>query len=616
MGLLDLTSKVITEYKADIGDHKAKIKELTGAQKDLAKEELKAAEARNAQLDDQIKGLAKVGVALAGVAAAVAIGKAGFDEYSKYQRLSAQVSSETLTKLKEASGGLRSEMDLLSFAARTQHATFKLNADQQALTLEAMRALEKQGFDTEKVFEQVTKAVVEANGEGLKEFGISVDNGKSKAEAFKNVMAALADETKKVGGNLNREGDEVRRMGVQWDDAMSKLKRAIGEIVVALGPLLSVIGDIGGVLADVVGELSSVVSSLLKPITLPGQVSLGTIISASMVNAQTRQALSQQASADESAYLSPTLAASHEIDPRIAARYAQASNVRWAKITAALQKASDEAYGKVSRVAARDAALSRRIGGSVASDGLLREPKPGEFDLGVGSGITIGGFEGEFGGTGEFQGMIDQRGRDINRGAWDSFWSRWQSGAAADARQTGKLEKIFGPLSDFQAYAAGFQLLEGALTSAFTAWVTGSDSALNAARKFVAGYLQNMSTQLFGEALKELAYGVAYSFIPLRAAEAPGHFAAAAKFAAAAATVGGLSIALGGGGGSSTTGGATAAPVGTASASASSGQTRTTLVLLGDETGEESPRRRQNRAAAALERARRVTSADDGVIYG
>ena len=615
MGLLDFTSKVLTEYKADISDHKAKVKELTGAQRDLAAEELKSAQARNKQIDDQISGLGKVAFAVGTAVAAIKVGQAGFEEYTKFQKLSAQVSSETLDKLKSASGGLRSEMDLLSFAAKTQHATFKLNADQQAVALQAMRALEKQGFDTEKVFEQVTKAVMEANGEGLKEFGISVDNGKDKAEAFKNVMTALSGEVRKVGGDLNQEGDDVRRMGVQWDDAMSKLKRAIGEIVVALGPLLSLVGDIAGAVGSVVGKLSSVVSTLLQPISLPGQASLGTIIAASLVRQQTADAMSQSAGADAVAANTGSYAFSSEVDPRVAARYAQASLVRWKKITEALKKAKAEAYGEATGAKIGGARSVGRIGGSVASDGL---GAPGTFDLGVGSGINVGGFAFEtslgsgirddFGAPGGLQGLIDQRGADILSG---------QDGAAqaAGEQRQNKLERIFGPISDFNAYAAGFKLLEDAVTSAFSAWVSGSKSFAAAIKDAIKQGVMANAIDMFAQAIKHGAYALgSLAFGDARGAAT--HAAAAAKFAAGAVVLGGFAKALGGGdtGSSASTGGG-AAPIAGASAANQNAPGRPITVILGDEYGAESPRRRQQRAALALEQARRVSDSE-GIVYG
>mgnify|MGYP006915316933 CR=1 FL=1 len=124
--------------------------------------------------------------------------------------------------------------------------------------------------------------------------------------------------------------------------------------------------------------------------------------------------------------------------------------------------------------------------------------------------------------------------------------------AASDARKS-KLEAIFGPLSDFNAYAAGFDLLKGSVESAFGAWVDGSKSAAEAAKAFAGSTLKTIAMTLLAESIKNTAYGAAALFNPVTAAEAPGYFAAAAKYAGAAVLVGGLARQLGGGGASGST---------------------------------------------------------------
>lgn len=614
MGLLDFTSKVLTEYKADISDHKAKIKQLTGAQKELAKAELEAAEARNKQLEDQKQGLGRIAIAAGAAFAAIKVGQSGLQEYIKYSDLAAQTNTATLDRLKAASGGLRSEMDLLSFSAKTQHASFKLTTDQQEIALKAMRALSKQGFDSTEVFDKVTQSLVTLQGDGLKEFGIQVDQGKTKAETFANIMKALSGEVAKAGGNLNAQSDDAKRLGVEWDDALSKLKRAIGQIVTALGPLISGI-------ARLVGGIGSLVSTWLDAIDpSSGRISLGSALGLTATDISLRHqdatSLSSGAMAAESAYQSGTRTDAYEIDPRVAGRYAQASLVRWTKITAALKKAKAEAYGEAVGVRSAGGRGYRPgdFSNGFASDGLAT---PGAFDLGIGSGINVGGtFDTSlgagildtYGAPGALQGLINDKGSAMAK----------DRAAASDARKS-KLEAIFGPLSDFNAYAAGFDLLKGSVESAFGAWVDGSKSAAEAAKAFAGSTLKTIAMTLLAESIKNTAYGAAALFNPVTAAEAPGYFAAAAKYAGAAVLVGGLARQLGGGGasGSTTAGAGGGAAPSLVSTSAQSGAPQRPIVqILGDEFAEDSPRRRQQRAARAFEQARRATSDDGGIIYG
>ena len=612
MGLLDFTSKILTEYKADISDHKAKIKQLTGAQKELAKAELDAAEARNKQLEDQKAGLGKLALAAGAAFAAIKVGQAGLAEYARFADLSARVSGDTLAKLKEASGGLRTEMDLLTFAAKTNHGAFKLNVEQQELTLKAMRALGKQGYEAEKVFEAVTTAVSEAKTDALEPFGISIDVAGTKADKFKAIMQALSGTVADAGGDLNAQSDDAKRLGVQWDDAMSKIKRAIGGIVNALGPLFSLVADVAGLIGTVVDKLGSVVSVLLQPIKLPGQVSLGTIIAEQMAAAGERRRISQQAGDYESSRVGPDLAYSSEYDPRMGANAALRQRVITEAWVDRVKKAYDAGYG-------RGASGGGRGGGGrgyrpgdfssgFASDGL---GSPGSFDLGIGSGINVGGtFDtslgagilDSYGDPGQLQGIINAGGA--------------AGGASASNSNEGALAKMFGPLSDFDAYASGFELLRGAVTSAFQAWMDGSKSIGAAVKGAISAMIGAKAVDMLAESLRHGAYAIgSLAFGDVKGAAM--HGTAAVKFAAGAVGLGVLAKTLGGGGGSTTAAGASggAAPTGGASASQQT-SSRPITILLGDEYGADSPRRRQQRAALAIEAGKRAIGSDDGVIYG
>ena len=76
MGLLDFGSKIVSTYKADTSDHKAKIRELSGIEKQAAQDQLKHIESKNKGLEGQIKMLGKVTVAFGAIAVA---GKIAFD---------------------------------------------------------------------------------------------------------------------------------------------------------------------------------------------------------------------------------------------------------------------------------------------------------------------------------------------------------------------------------------------------------------------------------------------------------------------------------------------------------------------------------------------------------
>ena len=51
MGLLDFASNVLTKYKADISDHKAKVRELEGEERKLAQARVDGLEKGNKSID-------------------------------------------------------------------------------------------------------------------------------------------------------------------------------------------------------------------------------------------------------------------------------------------------------------------------------------------------------------------------------------------------------------------------------------------------------------------------------------------------------------------------------------------------------------------------------------
>ena len=695
MGLLDFTSKVLTEYKADISDHKAKIKQLTGEQKELAKVELAAAEARNKQIDQAKEKLGQYALAVGGAFAAIKVGQAGLNEYIKYSQVAQTTTNETLERLKSAAGGLRTEMDLLTFAAKTNHGAFKLTTDQQELTLKAMRALEKQGADSAKVFDAVTTAVSEAKTDALEPFGISIDVTGTKADKFAAIMKALSGEVTKAGGDLSSQGDEAKKLGVQWDDAMSTIKRAIGSIVVGLAPLISAVSDLAAAVGAVVGKAAQLASYVpggtstavgagaAAALGGPGGIALygayklaGNLDQTKAIQAIQARSAEQDAinkAVFDRAMGSLNRAPSYRVgrgDALLASQTSIAAGARGDDILEAVKVAKASALGQdqiardIDRILdsstrTAKAALdkqkafnsfvyglrgvavgfgpTKRTGGSggrgyqpgdfsngISSDGLGFAPGKGEFDTGVGSTAFGYGsaFGGGFGDPNQF--ALDDMRRAFARDKADQMIGGTfgigkyggglrDLGAAAGKRQSA-LEGMFGPLSDFNAYAAGFEMLRGAVGSAFQAWLDGSKSIGAAVKGAISAMIGAKAVDMLSESLRHGAYALgSLAFGDVKGAAL--HGTAAVKFAAGAVGLGLLAKGLGGS--STTAAGASggAAPTGGSIAGQQS-SSRPITILLGDEMAADSPRRRQQRAAYTIEQAKRGLSNEAGVIYG
>lgn len=261
----DFVSKVLTLFKVDTSDMKAGLKELTGEEKKLAQAQLDRANSTNKQYDDWIGSMGKANQALELVNKAVGFAKDAFKAYSEDLRLRAAAGAADIEKLKAASLGLRTEHELLTFAAQVQHGAFKLNSDQMATAQKAMVALTRAGFDQEEVTKKVTDALVKANGGGLDDFGILLKQGKTDAENFNNVMDALAVKAAGVDESTGTAGEGVQRMGVSMAESVDKMKRAVGELVVALEPLLTALASAVGLVADIAGSVISEVGMKWDP---------------------------------------------------------------------------------------------------------------------------------------------------------------------------------------------------------------------------------------------------------------------------------------------------------------------------------------------------------------
>lgn len=187
----------------------------------------------------------------------------------------------------------------------------------------------------------------------------------------------------------------------------------------------------------------------------------------------------------------------------------------------------------------------------------------------------------------------------------DQAYNMWQKRSGASF-----LEETFGKVGEFDLYKKAFDGLTSATTSAFHAWVTGSESLGNAFKKSVATALEAMGAQMLIESLKHAAYAIgSVAFYDYAGAAA--HTAAAAEFAAGALAAGVAARALGGGGSSAaSSGGAGSGAAQTYSAPAgATGQGQNPIIVYGDSFADDSPYMKQIKAQKLVNTALGKTSA-------
>lgn len=167
--------------------------------------------------------------------------------------------------------------------------------------------------------------------------------------------------------------------------------------------------------------------------------------------------------------------------------------------------------------------------------------------------------------------------------------------ALTRANQKSALEGLFGPLSEFNAYQAGWQTLTDSVRGAYGAIVDGEGSTSAAIKNILKESLKSMGSRMLIRGLEEVAEGIAALANPnpvWGAKSAATHFLAAAKFGAGATAAGVAASGIGGGGAGN------AAPVGGAGGYSGGGGGdggRRTVYIVGSPHSDDTPRQRRQR---------------------
>jgi hypothetical protein len=562
---LDFASKVITYFKADVSDLKSGLRELQGEEKKLAQAQLDAAKERNEGLESWVKGLGNANQALELVGKAVEFGKDAFKEYADDLRMRAAAGTADIEALKKASLGLRSEDELLAFAAKTQHGMYKLTQEQMELAQKAMVGLTRAGFDQKEVVDKVTEALVSGKTRGLKEFGIAVKATGDETESLNAIMGELATKANGVDEGTQTAAEGVQSSAVTMGDAFNNMKQAIGELVAALAPLI-------GAFAKAVEGVAGVVSWALKlPSVVIGAANgdyanpsmLGDYVAGLDAQAAARDAAA--ASAKNSLYNDPNynpFGNPYEQNPLNYRNFGDAAGVyhqnAWEQDTGAYANGSTVDEGalytfsngvlkKLPKQSKGGGKGGNYFGGGSVSDyasvdGSDRVGKPIGFGDTQYNSLLQNGVGGDFGiGDSKTKGDWADTAKlsDEQLKAYVDSQNKFFQGlkgiaAANKAEEKSFLESHFGKLEQFDAYATAFGMLSGAITTSMDAWITGSMGAADAIKKFIGEQLKAEATSLAIQALKHGAWAIgSLAFGDFAGAAA--HGIAAGEFGAAAA---------------------------------------------------------------------------------
>lgn len=493
MGLFDISQRVVTFYKADTSDHKAKIRELSGEQKKLAKEQLDALEKQNKNVQSNINAIGKLAAGFAGVGVAITAVEAVFEHFT--WMASSQARS------------LREEMK-------------RLGAD------------------------------------GVSDFakmGDAVESLNSRLKLTEGILSALDKQMAAMGG-LNRNA--------ALDKSFSGLSRS---------------------------TLESIVERESRK--LNDESVLG-------FDSFTSQIDAAKAAGDSMALLKIEEARVEATERRAAAQ--RAINILIAAEAEAQRKA-EAARGKggggysLGGTNAQDSGGARDITNRYSSGASINS-------IAVNAGFLKSNAPLDFASA---------------LGGPDSTLEADLSKRNTERRKEGEkskfLESIFGAPDEFDMYREQFALLTGAIEGSFGAWVDGSMTAGEAAKKMFRDILGAEAKLMFGKAithgamaLGEWAWG--------NNAKAAKHGAAALKFAAGAVAVGAVARQLGGSGASG--GGASAGGGGSAAYGGQRGPDTggSVSIYVGDDWASKSSRERATMAREVWDEARRGGSGSSSIV--
>lgn len=515
----------------------------------------------------------------------------------EHERLAMGSSAANMDRLKKASGGLRTQLDLMRDASKLMGGEFKVGQYQMEQIEGAMRSLISRGKEQSKVTEAITQAVTKLSTEGLQELGITVktaglsmDDAADKGEKYKRIMAAISEESQKVAGHQETQAEKAMKAGVAMQDASDKMKKAFGEIAAALLPIVMMIKDFVKDVAKLPKQGATVLKSGLQGAEESGAFGFGMNV------------LGLGGAVPKPSDVWHDWDGNGSYQDMWTGQIANSQRVRGARLSGDANRQYEEQYVQYGKTMGKG--FVDMLGSAFGKDRVARALN----DVANAQGVNLA-----HKGKGERDKLASDaeaaRKKKIEDQITDDEFTRkqqgqaesldeWLTGVDADKRRAdlekwkedyaatnalvddykklqremypeGRdraeskafLERIFGPIDDFNKYREAFSSMGIALSSlgkateifgnasgaAFGAWIDGSMSAGAAFKKSIGEQLKATAVSLMGTGVKEGVMAlVSLAGQDYRGAALHGK-ASAAAFAGAAA-VGVLAKAVGGGG--------------------------------------------------------------------
>jgi hypothetical protein len=672
MSIDQVVSNVLVRMKGDNSDLVAKMREVQGEERKLLGEQLKASEARNKSLDSQIATIGRLGFVAGTAGAAVAAAFAVMERSAERQRVATQAGRVDLDKLSAAAGGAKTQMQLLSDAAKFQTGALKLNQSQMETVEKAIRQITRESGNMDEVTKKVTDSIIKLNGGGLDDYGIHVREAKTDTEKFAAIMEELGKKSDALKDRNLTAAESVNALKASFADTADTTADGLGKLALAMTPMLEnlatavgLVGRLAGAAGDMANfkipgtdsGIGKTISSVTSKLTPMGQIKW--LAPYAIDGATSAIDKWRGASLDFGNQLAPNMSIVGSSDTLGLNRLPNAPDGfdSWGGTASAAQIAimQQQLLGGVDPRAfedsqkavqdAAEAALAAIEANFEAQEKWAKSPE-GKRALAhallrrsIGAQTTDAAIGGAGGGLGTAFAMRDDFGRRIDEGAqlgqiidrtessrltddWNARMDEIRGvdkgpGSGIRSAQKSQFEAMFGRVEEIDLYKTAFDGLTGALSASFTAWIDGSKSAGEAARDFTKEFLKTIATQALVKAAFEGAEAIA-SLASYNYPAAAAHGLAAVKYAGVAALAGVAAHSLGGGSSGGSAGGAGATAGGGTGGGrrdprtpAEAPQGSHQIIIVGDPHATDSTR---ERAANWREMARRAEGRG-GVTY-
>ena len=469
-------------------------------------------------------------------------------------------------------------------------------------------------------------------------FGLYVAGAAAGWAVISSSVKKYEEHLKSLGANGVDELDRLQNVTGRLSKAQDNLQIAIGKVAMAAEPAALALADMANALARIVGGVGDLLQKVRDQLPGGGPKSVGSSLTVDgrplneaiywRDNGMAQLDPRLMRAMDSSGFENPGVDLA-ESESRVSIHPSVAQAMGWRKITGPdglfywrpptdAERAEDEAKVKLARDAwvtqqkkyadAWRDVISPAIG---ATSGASR----GGGDVGYGRNLTDDELLGLAGGA------VKGEGADLSAiGDYDfpalkalrESMERGQQQLAGKAHRESMLEKIFGPVSEFELYTTAWQGLETVVTAGLNAWIDGTASAGEAMKDALHGFAKQLAGEAVLQALRHGAYALG-SLAFGRPDEAAAHGWAALKWGGVAVAAGGyakLSAPSGAGAGGSAY---AAAGIGGGPRAGGAGGSRTVNVFMGDWTGNQTGRTNEIRYREIERRARNLVPPPAGV---